>query len=292
MQLPHRDRVSRAGRHLVDLERPGAVLGELGDRGQDRVDDHVRGDEIQHHVGIERQGTQAALADRGDQGIGHPQPVEPARRGLREARLDDRRADDRQRHVAAAPQHDLFAERLGVGVGVVPAPLAGQLHALLDELVQDPPPAQVLDRLAARLARAAAAAAALDQRLDELAPDFGAVPPLADAGDDPLDADQVLVGIAEPARGERILGARRGVVDRLRNRLIARAAHVRGRDVDQRGVVALGGELCHAAGPARVERQCVVQRRVEGDDRGAVDDEVEPVDERLAHRRVHSQALL
>ena len=180
--------------------------------------------------------------------------------------LDDRRADDRQLPRVGRDQRAL-ADRLAERVGVAPAERAGALAAALDELVADPLVAQDLrPRAGGRAARGADGALGL---LDEAV--------LVDR------QPRLGLDVAAPgARGVELgVEVQPGLAGRGARRLLehqagALARGVGGADVDEVRVAAgLAQRFEQARRALAVELERLVQRLLEGDARGAVDDDVD-----------------
>ncbi len=108
----------RAGRDLVHARRGGRAVGGDGD---DRRHHEVDGDHVDHTLGDARELLQHASGIGDDHRLGHAEPADPPGHRFGERGLDDRRAHDRDWHVAPVLQERAFAERLCVGVGVGPA---------------------------------------------------------------------------------------------------------------------------------------------------------------------------
>ena len=145
VEVAQRDGIAGPGGHLVNLDP--RCRGCCGKRRQQGVHHHVHGHQVDDDLGAEGQSPKAALADGGDERVGHPKALEPTRARLGKAALDDGRANDDGRSPVPGPQHHLFPDGLGIGVSVVPTPLPGPTHPLLGELVLSPFLAQVLDLL-------------------------------------------------------------------------------------------------------------------------------------------------
>ena len=198
--------------------------------------------------------------------VGDLQPLDPARVGLLQRGLDDRRADDREVPGPALHERPL-GERLGERVGVRPAERPCALAPALDELAPHPAVAAPLRPLA-DVQRA------------------GGSELLLGVGDEAL----LLLGkarlglqLAAPLLRDGELGVevdprlrRPAAVRALEHEPGALAGGVRGGDVEEVDVVAAGlaQRVGETAGAEDVELEDVVQRLLEGDGRGAVDGDV------------------
>ena len=112
----------------------GAVVGpERGD-GDDRRDDEVDGDDVDRALGHAGELLQQPAGVAEDDRLGHAEAADPTGERLGQRGLDDRRPNDRDRHVALDLGQRLLAERLRVGVGIGPADAGGARPAGLDEL--------------------------------------------------------------------------------------------------------------------------------------------------------------
>ena len=102
------------------------LVGRVTGGGVDDGGDHeVDGDDVDGALGHAGELLQQAAGVGDDHRLGHAEAADPARERLVDRRLDDRRAHDRHRDVAAVLQQRPLAERLRVGVGVGPAERRG-----------------------------------------------------------------------------------------------------------------------------------------------------------------------
>ncbi len=256
-------RVDAAGRDLRD--RWGLVGPEGGD-GDDRGDDEVDRDDVDGALRGAGECAEQSAGVGDDHGLGHPEAADPARLRFGEGRLDDRRSDDRDGDGALHVGERLLAERLGERVGVRPADAGRPRPARLDQLVLDPPLADLFGlRRERRCAGGAEFGAGLGAELDEvgrLAARRIAVGAEAAAGGDlaaPVDAD-----------------VERAVADEdLRCVAASVAGDVARRHGDE---VGRDAELVAQVGDARraeqVDLDRRVERRIERDGRRRVDDDV------------------
>ena len=233
----------------------------------DRGHHHVDGDDVDRALGHAGELLQQAAGVADDDRLGHAEAADPAGPGLGPGRLDDRRPHDRHRDVAPLLEQRPLAEGLGVGVGVGPAERAGPGPAGLDHALLDP-------RLAALLGlgrqRRGAGGAELAR-----GPPSGSGPATRACGSGPR----------RPAgRGGR---RRPRPASRRRRRTGSRAPAPRGprpggcrrrsRSTRRRGGASTPRSWSvadDAAGPEQVDLDRGVERRVEGDGGGRVDDDV------------------
>ena len=82
-------RVARARDHR---DGPGAVLGRVGGRGEARAGHEVDRDEVEAHRRVAREARDEPSGVGEDDRVGHLEPLDPAREGEAQGRLDDRRA--------------------------------------------------------------------------------------------------------------------------------------------------------------------------------------------------------
>ncbi len=251
-----------AGGHVVH----GAVagLGALGRHRQDGGHHHVDGDHVDDALGDTGELLQQAPAVGDDDGLGHPEAPDPARRRLGQGRLDDRRPHDGDGHVTLLLRHRPLGEGLGIGVGVGPAQRLGPRPTGLHQAVGHPLLAQLLglggqQRWPRR--------AQLGPRL------------LGEAGQQ-VGAAALGVGVgAGPAGGVDLgppvqVGAERGLGERrLGRQAPAAPGHVGGRHGDDvgRGIDA-GHRRQHPQRAEQVDLNGRVERRVEADPCRRVDD--------------------
>ena len=284
-QIGDRQRVAHAGRHVHRAHALGRVRGGDDARVGHEVDrDDVHSDRA---VGGEAAGDEAgAVAEQdrvGDLQRLHPAGVRPVQRGLH-----DRGADDRQRARVFGDQAAL-AHRLRQCVGVRPAERSGALAAALGELFLHPDLAQLLGAGADRRSagRADGALGLLDEAVlvqREARLGLDVAPPGARGVQLGLD---VQVGLR-----------RRGAGRALEHEPGALARGVRGRDVDDVGVAAgLAQRVQQPRGALAVELERLVERQLERDRGGAVDDDVdvadalEPVVSEIAAHGLHAAAV-
>ncbi len=179
-----------------------APVHEVRSRGDDPRGDEVHGDDV--HDGLAPTGIGAMPLQRQERKRrAGGESLVPAREREAERALDDGRPDDGPADVAA--RDDLLAERLRIGVGVGPAPVAGALHPDLDEPLGDPelplPTRGESQRL--RVCRVAPLLAqALRRPLAELGNEGPILSRFALLRDAPLAVGNLLLGI-EAGRVER-----------------------------------------------------------------------------------------
>ena len=220
------ERVDPPGRDLADRRRPVRTEGGHGD---DRGDDKIDGDHVDGSLGNAWKLAQQAAAVGEDHRLRHAEATDPPWARLGPCRLDDRRPNDAHRHVAAGIHEGLFAERLGVGVGIRPADTRCSRSAGLDELIANPPLAQLL-RLGGQGGGAGRA---------ELAAGVGAEP------DEAIGAPAGGLAVApQPARrGDLVAPAQTEVERALRHELLGSVAAAIAGDITRRH----GDEMwCHA----------------------------------------------
>ena len=208
-----------------------------------------------------------------DDRLGHAEATDPSRAWLGERRFDDRRADDVDRHVAPRLHQRLLTERLRERVGIRPADARGAGASGFDELIRDPALAQLLGlgsqsggsggtellgcfgaeraQLWGEAAGGLGVAADAARRCDLLAPVQTEV--------ERAFADQFLRCVAAPVAGD-VAGAHgdevRGDAQRLQR-------------------------LRDPRGAEQVDLDGRVERRVEGDGRRRMDDDVATGEQRL-----------
>ncbi len=137
-EAPVPQRVHAAGRDLGDVGRPVGVHRAAGGDGDGGGDDEVDGDDVDDALGHAGELLEEAAGVADDHRLGHAEAADPARPRLGERRLDDRRPDDRDGHVAALLGEGPLAERLRVGVGVGPAEAGGAGPPGVDHALGDP----------------------------------------------------------------------------------------------------------------------------------------------------------
>ena len=269
-------RVLRARRHLEDLDR----VGPRPHRGRDRGVHHpVHRNQVEDDLRPRGEVRQQAASIGHHQGVHHLQPRDPARFRVGEAALDDAGPHDHQGYVPPAQGEHLFAQGLRVGVDVVPAVLAGPAHALRHEPPLYPSRPPVLDELLEAGARQLAV-----PRPPVLPCDLALEPPreILRGGLFPQTA------AGRPAVGHlahRIEAAAAAVDDLAHVAVdgkglvgdppLAPPVHVGGGDVHEVDVPLRGpGDLHQGQGPGDVGLHRHVQRLVEDDGCGAVEDRV------------------
>ncbi len=262
-QGPVAQRVGRARRHLGD----GRLVRGLARRRIDHGRHHqVDGDHVDGPLGDAGELLEQAAAVADDDGLGHAEAPDPARAGLGQGGLDDRRPHDRHRQVAPLLEQRPLAQGLGVGVGVGPAQRGGPGPADLHHPLPHPALAAGLGlgrqrRRAGRAQLAPGLLAEAGQRLGPAALGLGVAPGLAGA----LDLAAPVHVHEERAVVHRLLGRRAPAV----------AGHVAGRHRHQVGTHAqLVEREGHARGPEQVDLDRGVERRVERHRRGRVDHDV------------------
>ena len=240
------------------------LLGGVGGGRDDRVDDVVDRDHVEDRVGQAGELGQQPAPVGHDQRVGDLEAVDPAGERMLQRALDDRGPHDRQAVAVLAPQlfGGALGERLGERVDVGPAERLGARASDIDELGAHPRHPGLLagggDRLRALLLVLGPRGIHEDPQL------VGFARQLLDAFPRRLRGGV----LGTPVDGVRQL--------RLGSDALAQAADVAGGDVhDAR--VALRGEqvLVQLQGAVDVGVEGLVDRRVERDDRGAVDDDVE-----------------
>src|ERR671919_824736 len=95
--------------------------------GQDRIDDEVHRDDVDYRVGSTGKVGKRTATESEDDGLGHPEALDPSRIWVFERALDDRRPDDRQRSITGELQKSHLGERLGERVHIRPSKAAGAL---------------------------------------------------------------------------------------------------------------------------------------------------------------------
>ena len=140
---PQPERVPVAGGRVVDavLARPGRRRRHR----QNRVDDEVGRDQVEHRVGQAGEVGQHPAGEGQDDRLRHSEALQPAGEGLGQGALDDRRPQDAERHLPMQLDDRALCHRLGERVDVREAHSPGVDAAPLDEPVLDPLLAQPLD---------------------------------------------------------------------------------------------------------------------------------------------------
>ena len=263
-QVADRERVAHARRDVEHAHLVRRVRG--GDEA--RVGHEVDGDDVDPDaaVGAEAAGDDAGAVAEHDR-VGDLQRLHPARVRRVQRGLDDRRADDRELLRVRAEERAL-AEGLGQAVRVAPAEGARAFAAALGELLAHPLVAQDLG--AGADGRAAGGA--------DRAVRFGDEPVLM-LRQARLGLDVVAPGLRGVQLGVEVqpgLG-RRGARRLLEHEPGAHARGVGRGHVDEVRVAAgVAHGLQQARRSLRVQLQRLVERLLEGDGRGAVDDDVDP----------------
>ena len=113
-------RVPHSRGHVVHLRR--SRLGPACRHGQDGRHHQIDGDDVHDPLGDAGELTQQAARVRHDDRLRHAEAADPARAGLGDGGLNDRRAHEGDGHPALPLLDECpLAERLGEGVGVRPA---------------------------------------------------------------------------------------------------------------------------------------------------------------------------
>ena len=136
---------------VVDGRAPVLRVGDghgLGGHGDDGGHHQVDRDDVGHPFGDAGELLQEAPGVGDDDRLGHPEAPDPARTRFGEGGLDDRRADDGDRHgLPVLGDQGTLAEGLRVGVSVRPPERLGPGLARLDHLFLDPVLAKALGAL-------------------------------------------------------------------------------------------------------------------------------------------------
>ena len=240
--------------------RPGGA----GGHGQHRVHHQVHRNDVHDALGEPRELGDRAPPVGQDDRLRHLEALDPPRIRVRESAFDDRRTHDRQRHTMGCREllGGPLGQRLGERVDVRPAERLGAGPAVLDQSPIDPGRAPLLRvrRHDAGARPGVLGAGLLQEAVQQLGP-----------------AGRVL---GQPAGGHGRLGL--GLpVDPMGQRPFVNdplgdPGDVRRRDVDQVRAASTGQYgFVQPAGPQHVDLERMVDRRVEGDGRRAVEDQVE-----------------
>ena len=249
-----------------DLRDERRLVGSGGGDGDDRCHHHVDRDHVDGAFRHPWELTQQAAGVGDDHRLGHAEAADPTRVWFRPGRLDDRRAHDRDRHVALGLEQGLFAERLGEGVGVGPPDARRSRPPGLDQLVLDPPRTELLG-LGRQRRRAGGAElgtrflAELGELVGLAAGRLGVALEAAGGGDlgAPVESDR------ERTLAHELLGRRAAPV----------AGDVAGRHCDQVRSDRQGlAELGDAGGAEQIDLDRRRQRRIERHRGGGVDHDV------------------
>ena len=249
--------------HLDDL---GFGLGALGGDGDDGGRHEVHRDHVDDALGHAGELLQQAPGVADDDRVGHPEATDPPGTRFGECGLDDGRAHDADRYVAAGLDKGPFAEGLGVGVRVRPAERRSSGSPGADHAVADPTGAVLLGLVrqggrAGRTERLAGVGAELRQHLGGSALRLGVATGLTGTFDfaAPVDIDE------ERALVDQLFGGRPSPVP----------GHVAGGDGDEvRGDAEVVQRRSDAAGSEEVHLHRTVERGVEAHRGGGVDDGV------------------
>ena len=262
------ERIHVAGGLLVDLAL--RLPQRLGDDGDQRARHQVHRNHVQDGLVRRRQEAMSLQPPVGQRRRGGEALV-PPREGVAERALDDAGADDGVAEAGRAGQH-LLTERLRIGVGVGPAPAPGALHPRLGELLGEPELSLPPHRQPQRLLVLAVAALLVQPFLRpgaELRGQGVVLRFLAEALQQPGRVVQLV--LEREVTAVDLVLPREVALDLLvlEDQAAPVAHHEGGGDVDQRDVQPLA-ELDRVADPVGVDLEPHLQRRIEGDQAGAV----------------------
>ena len=203
----------------------------------------------------------------------------PARERKAQRALHDRRAHDRvaQPRALALQDDHLLGERLREGVRVGPAPVPGAIHADAHLLAREPQLALARDRQPQR-ALVGFAAALGPQSFNGGLAKVGGQGKIVGGGAGALDEALAVLELGQRIERQALVFAAPRVLAEeglvLEDWTVAVAGHKAGRDMDERGSER-GRELRGVERAVRVHVERETERRVEGDQACAVEQEVD-----------------